>query len=387
MSGTLSLSRENNRIVLVDALRGFAVAAIMLLHFIEHFIYDVYPTGTSPLLASIDQSVKDAMFFLFAGKSYSIFALLFGFTFAIQYRNQATKGKDFCGRFVWRMLLLFLFGTLNAAFFPGGDVLVLFAIMGLVLVPLRKLGQTGLLIVALVFLVQPLEIFYTIRMWIDPTWAPPVMLNNAYYPALKTVVDSGNFWEMAWANITTGQLASFFWAMDAGRMLQAPGLFLLGAILGRGNYFTTTDANRLFWTRTLVISALASFILYVAKSMAGIPAPLTTIFTMWYNIAFTGILVAAFVLLFRVDWFQKITTGLQSYGKMSLTNYVSQSIIGSLIFFPYALNLAPHAGFAGSFIIGLIVMFLQIKFCQWWLASHRLGVLEGLWHKATWIRA
>ena len=109
----------NERIYVVDALRGFAVMAIMLLHFLEHFIYNSYPVASSPMMEAANQQFKEVFFFLFAGKSYTIFALLFGFTFAVQYRNQARKGRDFAGRFVWRMCLLAVFACMNAAFFPG----------------------------------------------------------------------------------------------------------------------------------------------------------------------------------------------------------------------------------------------------------------------------
>ena len=84
----------NERIYEVDALRGFAVMAIMLLHFLEHFIYNSYPVASSPMMEAANQQFKEVFFFLFAGKSYTIFALLFGFTFAVQYRNQAPATKS-----------------------------------------------------------------------------------------------------------------------------------------------------------------------------------------------------------------------------------------------------------------------------------------------------
>lgn len=89
MNQTLKMSRVDS----VDALRGFAVVAIMLLHFIEHFIYGVYPEATSETAKLLDQSVWDGLFFIFGGKSYTIFALLFGFTFIVQQRNQESKGR------------------------------------------------------------------------------------------------------------------------------------------------------------------------------------------------------------------------------------------------------------------------------------------------------
>ena len=90
---------QMKRVDSVDALRGFAVVAIMLLHFVEHFIYGVYPEATSKTAELLNQSVWDALFFIFAGKSYTVFALLFGFTFIVQQRNQEAKGGDFGGRF------------------------------------------------------------------------------------------------------------------------------------------------------------------------------------------------------------------------------------------------------------------------------------------------
>ncbi len=372
MNQTLKMSRIDS----VDALRGFAVVAIMLLHFIEHFIYGVYPEATSETAELLNQSVWDALFFIFGGKSYTIFALLFGFTFIIQQRNQESKGNDFGGRFAWRLVLLMFFATLNAAFFPGGDVLLLFAVMGFVMIPLRKLSQKVLLSIALLFLIQPIELLECFGVNVMPT-----LLNDAYYPTLKVVIDSGNFWDMIITNAGIGQLASLFWAADAGRLLQAPGIFILGMILARGDYFSR-GAD--FWIKTFVGSFIASFVLYVAHTSA--TGSLQIIFTMWYNIAFTGMLVSVFVILYQSDLFKRMTDGLRFYGRMSLTNYVSQSVIGSLIFFPYALGLASTLGIAWSFVIGIGVMCVQIWFCRLWLRNHKQGPLESIWHRFTWLR-
>lgn len=366
---------KNSRVEVVDALRGFAVVAIMLLHFIEHFIYGVYPAAGSHTAQLVNQGVWDGMFFIFAGKSYTIFALLFGFTFCVQQRNQEAIGKDFGGRFAWRLVILMAFATLNAAFFPGGDVLMLFAVMGFVMIPFRKLSGRALLVVALIFLIQPLELLKCFGVDFVPE-----MLNAAHYPLLKTVTDSGNFWDMITTNATTGQVASLFWAVDAGRLLQAPGLFILGMILANGDYFRRSIN---FWVKVFMGGFVGSFLLYVAKSAA--VDSLQTIFTMWYNIAFTAILVSAFVILYQSDIFKRMVGGLHFYGRMSLTNYISQSIIGSLIFFPYALGLASVLGIASSFVVGLIVMCAQIWFCKWWLKSHKQGPLERIWHRLTWL--
>ena len=130
------LLRSKERILAIDALRGFAVMGIILLHNIEHFNYYSFPKTDSPLLASLDKHLWDMLFFLFSGKAYAIFALLFGFTFYLQSRNCEKRGEDFRNRYMWRLVLLLGFGFINASFFPG-EILVLYALLGFVLVPVR----------------------------------------------------------------------------------------------------------------------------------------------------------------------------------------------------------------------------------------------------------
>ena len=101
-------NRPNTRIEVADALRGIAVAGIILFHAREHFnLYwsalDLPRAG----FGSWEQPVADMLGFLLSGKMYAIFALLFGLSFFIQSDNQAQRGNDFSLRFAWRMVLLF----------------------------------------------------------------------------------------------------------------------------------------------------------------------------------------------------------------------------------------------------------------------------------------
>lgn len=86
---------KSPRVEVVDALRGFAVLAILLVHNVEHFIYPVYPDpATLPgWLNVLNEGVFTVVFGLFAGKSYSIFALLFGFTFIYSIRTSRRRGR------------------------------------------------------------------------------------------------------------------------------------------------------------------------------------------------------------------------------------------------------------------------------------------------------
>lgn len=143
---------KSPRIEVVDALRGFAVMAIMFLHNIEHFNFYEFPEVTSDFMKSLDKGVWDTLFFLFSGKAYAIFSLLFGFSFFIQYNNQVRKGKDFRLRFLWRLCLLFVIGCFNGAFFPG-DILVLYAIIGVVLILVCRWSDRAVLITAVILII------------------------------------------------------------------------------------------------------------------------------------------------------------------------------------------------------------------------------------------
>lgn len=384
------------RIEVVDALRGFAVLAIILVHNLEHFIFPVYPDPASQpeWLNILDEGVFSIIFSLFAGKAYAIFSLLFGFTFYIQYTNQLRKGKDFGYRFLWRLLLLAGFAALNAAFFPAGDVLLLFCVVGLFLFLVRKWNDKAVLIAAVILLLQPVEWFHYIASLFNPEYTLPNLGVGAMYNEVAEYTKEGNFWNFIWGNVTLGQKASLFWAIGAGRFLQTAGLFMLGLLIGRKQLFVTSDNNTRFWVKALIISAILFCPLYQLKVMlydnsdaVMIKQTVGVILDMWQKFAFTAVLVASFVLLYQKESFKKLTAGLRFYGKMSLTNYISQSILGAIIYFPFGLYLAPYCGYTVSLLIGFVLFLLQVSFCKWWLKGHKQGPLEGLWHKLTWINS
>jgi len=388
-----NLITKSPRIEVVDALRGFAVMAIFLVHSLEHFIFPVYPDPvTQPeWLNVLDTGVFSVVFTLLAGKSYAIFALLFGFTFYIQYSNQQAKGKDFGYRFLWRLLLLVGFATINAAFFPAGDVLLLFSIVGIFLFIVRKWSNKAILITAIIFLFQPIEWFHYIASLINPSYTLPDLGVGAMYAEVAEYTKEGNFLKFLFGNITLGQKASLLWAVGAGRFLQTAGLFMIGYLIGRKKLFISTETNIRFWIKALMISAIAFAPLYELESLlsasdnAIVTKTVAVAFDMWHKFAFTFILVSSFVILYQKESFKKFTSNLRFYGKMSLTNYIMQSILGAFVYFPFGLYLAPYCGYTASLLIGIILFVAQVQFCKWWLKSHKQGPLESIWHKLTWI--
>ena len=386
----MNTSPSSSRIEVVDALRGFAVLSIMLLHHIEHFDLYVFPQNLPAWLNTIDGIVWNTLFFLFSGKSYAIFALLFGFTFFIQSDNQEKKGKDFRFRFAWRLFLLLIFGFINSAFYQG-DILSLYAVMGLSLIPVAKLSNKTVFIIALILFLQPLEWFNILSSYFTPEYIAPEKLSNYYFSQTGYLTGTSFFTTML-GNLSIGKIAVVFWSWENGRFLQMASLFMLGMLLGRMGVFLSSEKNNALWKRVFIISALLFVPLFYLRNISanwGFTAPISeklfSIISSWSNFAFMFVLVSSFILLYRKNYSEKILKKLIPFGRMSLSNYILQSIIGSFIYYGYGLAMYQYSGATTGVIIGTVIFTLQLWFCRWWLNRHRQGPLETLWHRATWI--
>lgn len=382
---------KSARIEIIDALRGFAIMSIMLLHNIEHFEYYNFPEFFPAWLKAIDKVVWDTMFFLFGGKSYAIFALLFGFSYYIQNENQSKKGMDFRGRFFWRMLLLLFFGILNTAFYQG-DILTLYAFLGLFLIPVTNWSNKAVFITAVILILQPLEWARCIYYLINSDYIAPHNLSESYYESIGYYLKNGSFIDYVVGNLTLGKVASLLWSWENGRFFQAPALFMFGMLLGRKKLFITTETTIDFWKKVLRYSLILFIPLYFIKtymtemiSRPTLSNKLTIIFASWSNVAFMLVIVSTFILLYQKEAMNKWLIKLIPFGKMSLTNYIMQSMIGAFIYYRYGLGLFEYTGASFCIIIGFCLFIIQLSFCKWWLKSHSYGPLEYLWHKATWI--
>jgi uncharacterized protein len=360
----------------------------MLLHNIEHFDLYHFPELLPEWMKQTDPVIWDTLFFLFGGKSYAIFALLFGLTFFIQFSNQQKNGKDFSGRFAWRLVILFIFGLVNTMFYSG-DILVLYALLAFSLIPVRKWSDTAVVAAAAVLMFQPLEWYRVLMLTVDPAYALPANLSDQYYAASGGYLTGESFIALANGNLFNGRFASLFWSWENGRFFQTAALFMIGMVLGRNGMFDPTEKNGQFWKRAMVLSAAAFIPLFLLKLNiqsilpGGTGQRLGMIITSWSNMAFMTLIVASFFIAYQqgAGWL----THLSPLGRMSLTNYVMQSVIGSFIYYGYGLGMYQYTGATYSVIIGIVLCVAQILFCRWWLKRYSQGPLERIWHKATWM--
>lgn len=383
---------KHARVEVADVLRGLAVMGIILLHSIEHFNFYSFPdtTGQSAWLTFTDKAVWDGLFFLLGGKAYAVFALLFGFSYFIQYDNQRMRGHDFRLRFCWRLILLFLIGNLNAMFFTA-EVLVLYSLVGFILPLTCKMKDKWIFILACILLIQPLPLYYTLRACFDPAFVTPALPTGDLWGATFEVQSHGTFWETIRVNLWEGQLASLAWAWDNGRVFQTAALFLLGFLAGKRGLFL--KENLKIWNKVLCGSLLAFFPLYGLGNMLpgfidnpSIRTPLLLIISSLYKFAFMLLLVSAILFAYYRTRLQRRLAQIVPYGRMSLTNYITQSIFGSLLFYNWGLGLHDDLGITASFLTGILLFILQFSFCRWWMAHHSHGPMEYLWKRATWLK-
>ena len=384
---------EPKRIDVADVLRGFAVMGIFLIHTIEHFNFYSFPKVDNEWLKFTDKAIWDSVFFVFSGKAYGIFALLFGFSFFIQDNNRMQKGFDFRPRFAWRLILLFIWGNINAMFFTG-EILVFFSIMGFVLLFVCRLSTKTVFIIATILMLQPFEWYKLIYALLNPDYIAGESLVSYYFGEAYKVQMNGTFLETVKMNLKEGQLANFSYAWEYGRFFQTASLFMFGMLVGRTKLFLNTEENLRFWRKALIISILCFFPLSglanllpqfieneaALKSLKIILNPLA-------NLMFMIFIVSLIINLYYSTNFHKILGKLAPYGKMSLTAYVTQSMIGSFLFYNWGLGLHDKLCITYSFLLGVVLFLIQYSFAYWWMKRHKHGPLEYIWRKATWIGA
>lgn len=379
-----------SRIGAVDALRGFALLGILLMHCLEHFNYFVFLKEEEQWLIVSNNILASSTRFIFSEKAYAIFALLFGFSFFIQDNNQWEKGRDFRTRFLWRMVILFGWGCLNSIFYTG-DILVLFSVLGLLLAATSRLSDKWVLAIAVVLFLMPVQWFHVIYGLADPAYVPAKPLFAQYYQLTVPVLAEGNFLDMV-KGAFNGQMYSFLWWIEDGYVFKVAALFLLGMLAGRWQYFVCTRRNFNLWIKTLLVGILVYFPLkgmmeFVPQFFDNrvVMKNLHTIFSCYSSFAFLCFLVPVFLIVYYKNPFGAVLRKLEPYGKMSLTVYITQSVLGGFVFYNWGLGLLGATTATYSLLIGLAIFAFQYAFAVVWLKFYRQGPLEYIWHKLTWL--
>lgn len=375
--------QANERVVMVDALRGFALLGLFLVHCVERYELHWLDPHPGPWF--------NGVFAVFSGKSFAIFALLFGFSFATIMANERARGGDFTLRFAWRLILLFAIGTVHALVYRG-DILQVLAAAGLLLIPFDRVRSDRwlLALAALLFLQLPL----LLRAWAaahGAAWAQgdPLFMGESSLAALAY----GSFGELLAANAGPGMASKWSYYLETGRVVEVAGLFLLGVVIQRRGWFAEARRHAGGWIAVLVLSiaiwGLARWIgphlLPPAPDAGGAPMARQSFawaVDQWRALGATGFQVALFVLAW-LGPFGRWLGWLAPPGKMTLTLYVGQSFVAAPLLYGFGLGLWDDLSQAQLALAGIALFAAQAALAALWFRAWRYGPLEWLWRAAT----
>jgi len=369
-----------DRVVLADALRGFALMGLFIVHMVEYF--ELYWYKPEP------GWIHNVVFFLFGGKAYGIFALLFGFSFYIILDNYQKRGYDFRLRFLWRVLILLIIGYLHSLLYAG-DILQLLATGGILLLLSNRLSTRLLWFFSAFLLLQ------------CPTWIaaffhfvlPTTGYESPYFNSLMQenfeVFAKGSLSELIQYNILSGQKGKWMFFIETGRLWNIYGLMLLGLILGRIEFFEKRQPIAKLYT--LLASGIGLF--FISKGLLWLSANVKTSgmsiwlieqgFQYYQNLAIIIIGIVFFTLLFYTNTCRKPLSIFAPAGRLTLSLYLLQSLIFVPCYYGFGLAWYQSLGQAGSLGVGLTVCVIQLVISYFYLQHFRYGPMESLWRKTT----
>ena len=392
-SSTSFPTTDATRLDSLDIVRGIALFGIL-------FVNLTWFTGFAVLWGSgqanfdtikLDGIVYWWIYFLVDAKFWSIFAILFGVGIGLYF--QKLKPNDPSTILKKRLCVLLVVGLLHGIFFWFGDIIALYAATGFFLLIFRNCSNRCLLISAIVFLLLPL-LHSAIWLWIKYSFIAPgetaATPPHGPYDQLH-YFESGNLLEVIktnWPFFTQ----RWYLALYEGRFFKLLGLFLLGFYFVRQQWFDTRQSNNGRMLQLFLICLVPALVLnYLMANWQTYGTAPDGVFGLWlsYSVKTIGVPLFALVyltgFLLTVQLFSKgwMGAGLASVGRMSLTNYISQTIICMILFYGCGFALWGRFGLAYTLLIILAIVIVQCVISIVWLRTFQFGPLEWICRMVT----
>ena len=380
-----------DRALMPDLLRAFAlfgIAVVNVIGFAQPFTTGFHDGG---LDTATDQAAYSLVSLLFLMKSYPLFSMMFGAGLSYQLMAAERAGKDFAPRYFRRMAALIVLGILHFIFFWIGDILLTYGLLGCLLFVLRDasvkvLVRTGIALIAL----NTLLLFsFAAMIWAGETYAPEAMADAGYEEMdaeALAAFGEGNFWDAALYRLELMPFVLPSVIFQQG--ISVFGFFCFGlAAVKAGAIDQPTAriwrlARRVFLPTGLAGSALGAWILLQASSSVDST-----------YILGSGVIMAfsAFSALGYVGLIAAVSGGVAGplrrffarAGSASLTAYLLQSVVFSLIFSAYGLDQFAAMGAAEAMLVAALVAISSLLFTGVWRSLAPRGPMEVLLRRVT----
>ncbi len=380
----------NERIDLLDVVRGFALFGVLLANLVW-LTTDIVLTDArlSQLpTAPVDRIVKPLIVFFVDHKFYTIFSFLFGLGFAIQLSRAEERGHSLAAAYARRVSILGIIGLLHITLLWYGDILFVYAIAGLCLLTVRHWNARRLIGIAFA-----LALFARAAVGVIPNAATA---QDTTQNVDKEDVDKDRklaiFAGDSYRAIAQENVRLYFTEFVASGVgvvfgLQVFARFLLGLYVGRRNWPRRLTELRphlrrlLPWAVVVGIIGNATTVLLDRDSpWAYAAAPLEEAGIL----ALAFVYVSAIVLLFdRGPAWRRRLGHLAPVGRMALTNYLTHSVLYVVLFTGVGFGLYGEVGPTLCVALAIVIFAAQIVVSQWWLARYRFGPAEWVWRSLT----
>lgn len=383
---------ERQRHVILDALRGLALMGIALANFPEFALWTFLSGEEQAAMttATIDRVVRFFQYMLVDGKFYTIFSILFGIGFSLILARHGRK------LFVRRVLILVAIGFLHLMFIWSGDILLLYAVGGLLLTLFIGLTDKTLIVLALALILIPIGLdaltefggidfaspFY--QAWWSQAEAQGINEDN--FASWLRDADSYN---QMFAFLTQGAYERIWEFVEGHRLPKVVGLFILGYLIGKHRLYTRLQELPL--QRIILCTAVFAIplsVLYAWSAVCDHPWG-RTIHSLLYAfsvIPLAFVYITGICMLYLRKQESAFFKHLAAPGRMALTNYISQSLIGIILFYGIGFGLGTSFGLVHIELTALAVFLIQIFLSQLWLLYFRFGPLEWIWRMLTYGR-
>jgi len=383
-----SPSTPSGRVALVDALRGAAMLGIVLVNFpTMNTMAGDETTAYGGLHHAVDRWVGSANMLLLNGKCYPIFALLFGLSLFLADRGGA-RPPTLAAR---RLLVLLGIGLLHLALVWWGDILVVYALLGLLALPFLRWPPRRLLLLALglLLLLPALTPLLGLLGHLGVPAAERVVLHGLGLvlptpEAAAATYAHGTFAEMlrqrsldyladftpfAAGEVTLGLLLAY-----ARYYAQLFGLFLIGIWAGQQGLHLRLGSDRA-WTRKAlgIVAPIAVLLTGLRLGVDGLDAVLSS----FQGNALALAYILAFALLLPA-W-PRAQGVFEAVGRLSLTAYLAHTSLCSLLLYATGLGLYGRIGPAALLPISLACYTLIALGCLQWSRRFLIGPAEWAW--------
>lgn len=385
MTASVSALKPKFRIQSLDILRGFALLGVALVNVLG-FNASFFDFGGfyHNLPDPIQQNFYFILIGLTADKFIFLYSFLFGYGFYLQYQKYDTEGHQFTNYYLRRLFFLALFGVSHVVFLWAGDILLTYAFAGLLLFFLRKLPGQFLLLIGF-------GLYFFISIWLVLSiWIPlPNALSSTCTECLDDaliIYPTGNYFE-----ILKLRLYEYFAFRNINLLYYLPkvmGILIFGFLASQNKLHEKISVSPKKWMIVFAIMAGISVILYfyyeslVFKLLPADSNYINALFMGAYELMNLFMAISYILLIILLSTFRfNILKPLIYVGRMSLTNYIMQSVLFSIVFYGWGFG---KFGMKEPLVIiwyAIGIFVVQLILSYFWLKNKKQGPLEWLWRK------